>query len=77
MYKSKEEKPVLLSLSESYSELNAISVDASRYSFYSISHCLLTTYTTNYCPSENINSFDLRKLFYSKQCFKSYYYSLI
>ena len=28
MYKSKEKKPVLLSLSESYSELNAILVDA-------------------------------------------------
>jgi len=66
MYKSKEEKPVLVSLSESHSELNTISVDASRYSFHSASHCLLTTYATNYCLSENVNNFDLKRLFYSR-----------
>jgi len=66
MYKSKEEKPVLVSLLESYSELNAISVNASRYSFYSTSHCLLTTYATNYYSSENVNNFDLIKSFYSR-----------
>jgi len=43
IYKGKEEKLVLVLLSESYSELDLISISASKLSSSSISHCLLTT----------------------------------
>ena len=58
-------------LSDSYSELNAISVGVSRPFSGSTSHHLLTIYSINYCPKERVNNFSLRKLFYSKQDLKN------
>jgi len=55
IYKSKEKELTLTSLSELYSKLNAILVNASKYFSYSTSHCLLTTLITNYYPNEDIN----------------------
>ena len=49
IYKGKEEKLVLVLLSELYSEFNAISVGISEYSsWHSTLHYLLTTYLTDY-----------------------------
>jgi len=48
---TKEEKPVLISLSKSYSKLNAILVSAS--STFLVYFTLSTKYLlTNYCPKE-------------------------
>jgi len=55
MYKSKEEELALTSLSELYSELNAILVDASKHFSYFTSYCLLTTLITNYYSNEDMN----------------------
>ena len=65
VYKGKA-KPMLVSLSKLYSELELISVDVSRLSFCLSSHCLLTIYTTNYCPKKIVYNFVLRKTFYSR-----------
>jgi len=67
VYSSKEEEPVLASLSNSYSELEVISVDCSGLSSCPILHHLLTTYTTDYCSKKNLYDFGLRRPFYSKQ----------
>ena len=75
MYKDSKKKLVLASLSNLYSELEAISISTSKLSSYPILYCLLTTYITNYCPNKNVNDFVLRKIFYSKQCFKNDCYS--
>ena len=49
IYKGKEEKLVLVLLSELYSEFNAISVGISEYSsWHSTLYYLLTTYLTDY-----------------------------
>ena len=32
---------------------------------------LLTTLSTDYCPNEMVNNFVLRRIFYSKQCYKN------
>jgi len=42
IYKSKEEKPVMASLSESYFKLDVILVNTNKYSFCSTLHYLLT-----------------------------------
>ena len=62
VYKDKAE-PVLVSVSDSYSKDDSISVRDSRPSSS-------PAYTaTDYCPKEIVNDFDLRRLFYSKQVF--------
>ena len=59
MYKGKTE-PALVSVSDSYSDDEAISISDSRYSSY-------PAYTaTDYCPKKGVNDFGLRKPFYSK-----------
>ena len=63
-------KSVLVSLSNLYSD-KSILISTSRPSSYPILHCLLTTYSTNYCLNQTVCNFDLRKLFYSRQDFKS------
>jgi len=75
VYKDNGEKVVLVLLSDSYLKLDTISVSASGPSFCSISHCLLTTYSINYCLKKRVNDFGLRRLFYSKQDLKDACYS--
>ena len=59
MYNGKTE-PTLVSVSDSYSEDEAISISDSRYSSY-------PAYTaTDYCPKKKVYDFDLRRSFYSK-----------
>ena len=58
-------------LSDSYSELEIISISDSGLSSCSILHFLPTTSTTNYYLKENVNDFDLRRLFYSRQDIKN------
>ena len=64
MYRGKAE-PVLVSLSDSYSEDDSISVCDSRPSSCP-AYTLLTTLSTDYCPNEIVNDFGLRRPFYSK-----------
>ena len=59
-------KPVLVLLSDSYLLLESISAGISRPSSCLISYYLLTTSTTDYYLKENVNNFNLRRLFYSK-----------
>ena len=66
MYKSKTE-PALVSVSDSYSKDEIISVGDSGPS--SSSTYTLTDYLSGYCPKENINDFVLRRTFYSRQLF--------
>ena len=61
-------EPVLVSPSNLYSD-KEISVSVSGPSSCPIYTVLLTT--TNYCPNQIVCDFDLRRLFYSRQCFKS------
>ena len=77
MYKDSSKELVLALLSNLYSELEAISISASRLFSCPILYCLLTTYTTNYCFKEKVNNFGLRRLFYSKQDFKNAWYFLV
>ena len=65
VYKERAE-PVLVSLSNSYSELDSISIYVSRSSFSLTLHFLLTISSTDYCLRERVNNFGLRRLFYSK-----------
>jgi len=61
-------KPALVSVSDSYSEDEEISVCDSGPSsspVYTITDYL----STGYCPKGNVNDFDLRRSFYSKQEF--------
>jgi len=67
VYKDNRKELVLALFSDLYSELEAILVSASRPSSYLTLYYLLTTYTTDYCLNEDVNNFDLRRLFYSKQ----------
>ena len=61
-------KPVLDSVLDSYSEDKIISICDSRPS--SSPAYMITDYlSTGYCPKGNINDFDLRRSFYSKQVF--------
>ena len=57
---------VLVSLSESYSELELIFVDISGLSSCPILYYLLTTYTTNYHSKKIVYDFVLRKMFYPR-----------
>ena len=76
IYKNKEKELVLVSLSELYSKLDTISIDTSN-TFLSVSYCPLTILTTDYYFKKNVNNFNLRRLFYSKQHFKSSCCSLV
>ena len=60
-------EPVLVSVSDSYSEDEEISVGDSGPS--SSSTYTLTDYLSGYCPKKNVNDFVLRRTFYSKQVF--------
>jgi len=64
IYNGKAES-MLVSVSDLYSNDDAISVSNSRYSSY-------PAYTdTDYCPNESVCYFVLRRMFYSKQYFKN------
>ena len=63
MYNGRTE-PVLVSVSDSYSEDEEISVGDSGSS--SSPTYTLTDYLSGYCPKENVYDFDLRRSFYSK-----------
>jgi len=61
-------EPALVSVSDSYSEDKEISVcdsGSSSSPAYTITNYL----STGYCPKGNVNDFDLRRSFYSKQEF--------
>ena len=60
-------EPVLVSVSDSYSEDEEISVGDSGPS--SSPTYTLTDYLSGYCPKKNVNDFVLRRTFYSKQVF--------
>ena len=62
-------EPMLVSLSDSYSEDEAISISDSRYSSYPAYTAIDYFLSTNYCPKKGVNYVGLRKLFYSKQVF--------
>ena len=69
MYKGRAD-PVLVSLSDSYSEDKEISVCDSRLSS-SPTYTITDYLSTGYCPNGNVCYFVLRRMFYSKQCFKN------
>ena len=60
-------KPSLVSVLDSYSEDEEISVGDSGPS--SSPTYTLTDYLSGYCPKKNVNDFVLRRMFYSKQVF--------
>ena len=65
VYKERME-PMLVLLSDSYSDDNNISVCDSRpFSYFAY---IITDY---YCPNQIVNNFSLRRLFYSKWCCKN------
>ena len=74
VYKERAES-MLVSSSDSYSELDLISVYVSRFFSSPASHFLLTTSSTNCCPKKRVHSFGLRRTFYSKQDLNNAYYS--
>ena len=61
-------EPMLVSLSDSYLEDKEISVCDSRPSS-SPAYTITDYLSTGYCPKGNVNDFDLRRSFYSKQVF--------
>ena len=67
MYKGRAE-PVLVSLSDSYSEDEIISVCDSGPSS-SPTHTVTDYLSTGYCPKKSVNDFVLRRMFYSRQLF--------
>ena len=67
IYRGKTE-PALVSVSDSYSEDEEISVCDSGSSS-SPAYTVTDYLSTDYCPKGNVNDFDLRRLFYSKQEF--------
>ena len=67
MYKGRAEL-VLVSLSDSYSEDEEISVCNSGFSS-SPTYTITDYLSTGYCPKENVCNFDLRRSFYSKLVF--------
>jgi len=67
VYSSKT-KPVLVSVSDSYSKDEEISVCDSGPSS-SPAYTITDYLSTGYCPNESVNDFDLRRSFYSKQVF--------
>ena len=66
VYRGKTE-PALVSVSDSYSEDEIISVCDSGPS--SSPTYTITDYLSGYCPKENVNYFVLRRTFYSRQLF--------
>ena len=68
VYNGKTE-PMLVLVSDSYSEDEAISISNSRYSSYPAYTATDYFLCTDYCPKEKVYDFDLRRLFYSKQGF--------
>ena len=66
VYKGKTE-PALVLVLDLYSEDKKISVGDSGPS--SSPTYTLTDYLSGYCPNGNVNDFDLRRSFYSKQVF--------
>ena len=60
-------KPALVSVSDSYSDDEEISVCDSGPS--SSPTYTITDYLSGYCPKENVNYFVLRRTFYSRQLF--------
>ena len=67
VYKGKTE-PMLVSVSDSYSEDKEISVCDSGPSS-SPTYTITNTLSTGYCPHESVNNFDLRRSFYSRPLF--------
>ena len=67
MYNGKTE-PALVSVSDSYSEDEIISVRDSRPSS-SPAYTITDYLSTNYCPNGNVCYFVLRRTFYSRQLF--------
>ena len=61
-------KPALVSVSDSYSEDEEISLCGSGPSS-SPTYTITDYLSTGYCPKGNVNNFDLRRSFYSKQVF--------
>ena len=68
VYKGRAE-PVLVLLSDSYSEDKIISVCDSRPSS-SPAYTITDYLSTGYCPRKSVCDFDLRRSFYSKQGLK-------
>jgi len=73
VYSGKAE-PVLVSLSDLYSEDEEISVYDSRPSS-SLAYTITDYLSTDYCLNEIVNDLVLRRTFYSKQGFKNICYS--
>ena len=67
VYRGKTE-PALVSVSDSYSEDEEISVCDSGPSS-SPAYTITDYLSTGYCPKGNVNDFDLRRSFYSKPVF--------
>jgi len=67
VYRGKTE-PALVSVSDSYSEDEEISVCDSGPSS-SPAYTITDYLSTSYCPKGNVNDFDLRRSFYSKLVF--------
>ena len=67
VYSGKTE-PALVSVLDSYSEDEEISVCGSGPSS-SLAYTITDYLSTGYCPKGNVNNFDLRRSFYSKQVF--------
>jgi len=67
VYSGKAE-PMLVSLSDSYSENKEISVCDSGPSS-SPTYTITDYLSTGYCPKEKVFNFGLRRLFYSRQLF--------
>ena len=67
MYSGRTE-PALVSVSDSYSKDEEISVCDSGPSS-SPAYTITDYLSTGYCPKGNVNDFDLRRSFYSKQEF--------
>ena len=61
-------KPALVSVSDSYSEDEEISVRDSGLSS-SPAYTITDYLSTSYCPKKSVYNFDLRRSFYSKQGF--------
>ena len=59
-------EPVLVLLSDLYSELDLILISANKPFISSALYYLLTTYSTDYCSNQIVNYFDLRRSFYTK-----------
>jgi len=63
-------EPVLVSVSDSYSEDEIISLCDSRPSS-SPAYTITDYLSTSYCPKKIVNDFGLRRPFYSKRCYKN------